>query len=90
MAGPPPFLSGGYRGAGLVLGWNSIEGSGGFAWSCHFDTHNDLRLAVDPLSGGLLDTIYAESRESVRLESDNFSRELSNEAELETRKSALW
>jgi hypothetical protein len=31
----------------------TIEAGGGFAWSCRFDTHNDLRLAVDALSGGL-------------------------------------
>jgi hypothetical protein len=31
-----------------------------------FDTHNDLRFAADALSGGLLVTIYAEGRRSVR------------------------
>ena len=45
---------------------SNAAGDGGFAWSCRIDTHNDLRLAVDPLSGGLLHTIYAESWESVR------------------------
>src|ERR1039457_6757788 len=42
------------------------QAGGGFAWSCLSDTHNDLRLAVDALSGGLLDTIYAECGQSVR------------------------
>jgi hypothetical protein len=43
-------------------------------------THNDLRLAVDALSGGFERglfarslTIYAERAESVRLRSNNFS-----------------
>ena len=44
----------------------SIQAGGGLAWSCLFDTHNDLRLAVDRLSGALLDTIYAEGWKSVR------------------------
>jgi hypothetical protein len=66
MVGPPPSPSGGYRGTGLAPDWNWIEVSGGFAWSCLFDTHNDLRLAVDRLSGALLDTIYAEGWKSVR------------------------
>ena len=35
--------------------------------ACLFDTHNDLRLAVDALSGGSLITIYAGCAESVRL-----------------------
>ena len=39
-------------------------------------THNDLRLAVEALSGGLPLTIYAECWKSVRLGSDKFSREL--------------
>ena len=41
-------------------------------------THNDLRCAVEALSGGLPLTIYAERLESVRLGSDNFSGELTN------------
>jgi hypothetical protein len=41
-------------------------------------THNDLRLAVNALSGGLPLTIYAESLESVRFGSDSFSGELTN------------
>ena len=40
--------------------------------------HNDLRLAVETLSGEFPLTIYAERLESVRLGSDNFSRELTN------------
>ena len=44
----------------------SIQAGGGLAWSCLFHTHNDLRLAVNALSGGLLDTIYADGRKSVR------------------------
>ena len=44
-----------------------LQGWGGFAWSCRFDTHNDLRHAADPLSGGPPDTIYAEGWKSVRL-----------------------
>jgi hypothetical protein len=39
-------------------------------------THNDLRLAVEALSGGLPLTIYADCWKSVRLGSDKFSREL--------------
>jgi hypothetical protein len=38
-----------------------------------FDTHNDLRFAVEALSGGLPLTIYAERWKSVRLGPDNFS-----------------
>jgi hypothetical protein len=41
-------------------------------------THNDLRLAVETLSGGLPLTIYAEHLESVRLGSDDFSFVLTN------------
>jgi hypothetical protein len=41
-------------------------------------THNDLRFAVDSLSGGLPLTIYAESLKSVRLGSDKFSSVLTN------------
>ena len=41
-------------------------------------THNDLRLAVEALSGGLPLTIYAGRFESVRVGSDNFSRELTS------------
>jgi hypothetical protein len=41
-------------------------------------THNDLRFAVEPLSGGLPLTIYAESFESVRPGSDKFSSVLTN------------
>jgi hypothetical protein len=37
------------------------------AWTCRFDTHNDLRSAVDALSGTLLNTIYAEGWKNVRL-----------------------
>jgi hypothetical protein len=40
--------------------WASLGAAGGFAWVVSFDTHNDLRLAVDALSGGRSDTIYAE------------------------------
>jgi hypothetical protein len=36
-------------------------------------THNDLRFAVEALSGGLPLTIYAERWKSVRLGPDNFS-----------------
>jgi hypothetical protein len=43
-------------------------------------THNDLRFAVEALSGGLPLTIYAESFESVRVESDKFSSVLTNYA----------
>jgi hypothetical protein len=39
-------------------------------------THNDLRFAVEALSGGLPLTIYAESWKSVSLGPDDFSREL--------------
>lgn len=39
-------------------------------------THNDLRFAVDALSGGLPLTIYAGRWKSVRVGADNFSREL--------------
>ena len=35
-----------------------------------FDTHNDFRLAVEALSGGLLSTIYAKTRKTVRAERD--------------------
>ena len=38
-----------------------------------------LRLAVEALSGGLPFTIYAGSFERVRVGSDNFSRELTND-----------
>ena len=24
-----------------------LPGCSGFAWACHFDTHSDLRLAID-------------------------------------------
>ncbi len=41
-------------------------------------THNDLRLTVDALSGGLPFTIYAARLESVRLGPDNFSSVLTN------------
>ena len=41
-------------------------------------THNDLRSAVEALSGGLPLTIYAERWKSVRFGPDNFSRELTN------------
>jgi len=51
-------------------------------------THNELRLAVDALSGGLRAglfarslTIYAERAQSVRLGSNNFSRALTNSGE---------
>jgi hypothetical protein len=40
--------------------------SGGLAWACRFDTHNEVRFAVNTLSGGLLLTIYAKRSESVR------------------------
>ena len=36
-------------------------------------THNDLRLAVEALSGGLPLTIYAARFESVRVGANNFS-----------------
>ena len=39
-------------------------------------THNDLRFAVNALSGGLSLTIYAGHLESVRFGSANFSGEL--------------
>src|SRR5579862_8763069 len=65
MVGPPARPSGGRRSTGLGLDWYSIAASA-VAWSCLFDTHNDLRLAVDALSGGLLITIYAERRRNVR------------------------
>ena len=45
----------------------TILAGGDLAWSCLFDTHNDLRLAVNALSGGFLNTIYAKFWESVRL-----------------------
>lgn len=35
--------------------------------------HNDLRFAVEALSGGLPLTIYAERRKTVSLGSDDFS-----------------
>jgi hypothetical protein len=35
--------------------------------------HNDLRFAVEALSGGLPLTIYAERRTTVSLGSDDFS-----------------
>ena len=38
---------------------HSIGAAGGFAWVVSSDTHNDLHLAVDALSGGRSDTIYA-------------------------------
>jgi hypothetical protein len=41
-------------------------------------THNDVRFAVDALSGGLPLTIYAGCWKSVRLGLDNFSGELTN------------
>jgi len=41
-------------------------------------THNDLRLAVEALSGGLRLTIYAESLKSVRLGAIKFSVLLTN------------
>ena len=41
-------------------------------------THNDLRFAVEALSGGLPLTIYAERWKSVRVGSDNYSGELTN------------
>ena len=42
-------------------------------------THNDLRLAVEALSGGLPLTIYARRFESVRIGSDKFSSELTTD-----------
>jgi hypothetical protein len=42
-------------------------------------THNDLRFAVEALSGGLPLTIYADFWKSVRLGANNFSRELTND-----------
>src|ERR1019366_2963639 len=51
MAGPPPFPSGWNRGAVFALEVDSIEASGGFAWSCPFDTHNEFRFAAAALSG---------------------------------------
>ena len=55
----------------------SFEPASRLAWSCLFDTHNDVRLAVDALSGGLLDTIYAKTRRSVRGASGIFQNALS-------------
>jgi hypothetical protein len=48
--------------------------------SSYVTTHNDLPLTIEALSGGLLSIIYAKCFESVRLASDNFSRELTNTA----------
>jgi hypothetical protein len=45
-------------------------------------THNDLRFAVEALSGGLPLTIYAERWKSVRLGSDKFSRELTKSRDI--------
>ncbi len=39
-------------------------------------THNDLRFAVEALSGGFPLTVYADCWKSIQLGSDNFSREL--------------
>jgi len=44
-------------------------------------THNDLRLAVEELSGGLPLTIYADCWKSARLGSDKFFRELTKSQE---------
>jgi hypothetical protein len=46
---------------------DSIPAGGGLAWACLSDTHNEVRLAVDPLSGEFPITIYAGKRKSVRL-----------------------
>ena len=47
-------------------------------------THNDLRLAVEALSGGLPFTIYAARFESVRLGPDNLSSVYTNFGQLIT------
>jgi hypothetical protein len=43
-----------------------VRGCRRFRMVVSLDTHNDLRLAVDALSGELSDTIYAEDGQSVR------------------------
>src|SRR5208283_4426800 len=45
---------------------NSVRVCGWIAWVVSFDTHNDLRLAVDALSGGRSATIYAGNQRGVR------------------------